>query len=39
VEAGLTTALAEVDRLLCAGFARTDDSPQPNELPDAPVLR
>jgi uncharacterized membrane protein len=39
VEAGLTTALAEVDRLLCAGFARTDDSPRPNELPDAPVLR
>ena len=39
VEAGLATALAEVDRLLCAGFARTDDSPRPNELPDAPVLR
>ena len=39
VEAGLATALAEVDRLLCAGFARTADSPQPNELPDAPVLR
>ncbi|MCO5978925.1 TPM domain-containing protein [Ideonella oryzae] len=39
VEAGLTTALTEVDRLLCAGFARTDESPRPNELPDAPVLR
>ncbi|KAB0582458.1 TPM domain-containing protein [Ideonella dechloratans] len=39
VEAGLTTALAEVDRLLCAGFARAEGSPRSNELPDTPVLR